>query len=80
MGWPWAKIAHAPAKNRAGHYPEKFFERRTSQHAAPVRIEQQESVFQPRHHLIQIFAESAEDFADVTQLLSDVADLRANQA
>ena len=73
-------FAGAPAEYRAGHHAEKFFDATGSPARAAVGIEKQQAVFESGHHLIQIFAQGAENFANVAQLLSDIADLRADQA
>src|SRR5579863_873309 len=50
---------------------EEFFSRGTDQHSAAFDIEQQQSIFEAGHDLIHVFAQGAEDFPDVAQLLPD---------
>ena len=76
----WKNFAHAaPAKFR-GAPSKKFLHGRTHEHRPALSIKKQQTIFKPAHHLIEILAQSAENFAHVAQLLSDADDFLAHLA
>src|SRR5580692_7201911 len=53
-----------PAQN-FGPLAEKLFHRGAYQHGVAARVEEQQAIFQSAHHLVEILAQGAENFAHV---------------
>ena len=71
-------FADAQTAQNFGALAEKFFDGRTDEHRVAARVEEQQAVFEAAHDLIEIFAQSAENFAHVSQLFSDADDFGAD--
>src|SRR5271170_1513414 len=73
-------FADAHSAQCFGALAEKFFDGGADQHGVAVRVEEQQAIFEAAHHLIEIFAQGAENFAHIAQLFSDADDFGADGA
>src|SRR5713101_8939354 len=78
MTW-WKNFRHAPSQKLSGGSAQEFFRGRADHYRSRVPREQQQSVFEPGHDGIHVFAHGAEYFVHPAQLLSDFGNLAANQ-
>src|SRR5580704_1075514 len=73
-------FAHAASPKFRGAPSKKFFHGRAHEHCPALSIKEQQTIFEPAHHLIEILAQGAENFAHVAQLLSNADDFLAHLA
>ena len=79
-GWRAGTISETRWPGDRRRTVEKLLDRRADEDRATFGIEEKQAVAHTAHHLIQIFAQGAENFANVAQLLSDADDLGADGA
>ncbi len=73
-------VRHQTAEEVGGRRAREFFGRGTHHHRAGVLGEQQQSVFEARHHGIHVFTQGTENFMNAAQLLPDLLNFLAHLA
>src|SRR5262249_61813107 len=70
----------ATAEQLVGRGTKEFLDGGADHYCAALLRKKQQPILEASHDLIEVFPKGAEDFAHATQLLADLADLRAHQA
>src|ERR1700720_2535345 len=73
-------LGHSPSQKLSRRRAKKFLRRWADHDRTAVARKQQQSIFQPSHHGVHVFAHGAENFMYAAQLLANLRDFPADLA